>query len=97
MELKSFIGQVVISSATGRRFVLKRITSPEIGVATVEPGPSGYTEYYTYRTINGDPISTGALRFEDPALTEPFLAAYKAYCRTEDAYWEEYDYWLHRD
>jgi hypothetical protein len=97
MELKSFIGQIVISSATGRRFVIKRITSPEIGVATVEPGPSGYTEYYTYRTINGDPISTGALRFEDPALTEPFKKAYEAYSRTEEARWENYEYWMRAD
>ena len=96
MELKSFIGQVVISTATGRRFKINQITSPEFKVVTEAPGPSGYLENYTFPTINGDPISNGSLVFENSAFTEPFKAAYAAYCRTEDAYWEEYDYWLHR-
>lgn len=97
MELKEFVGQVVVASATKRRFVLKEINAAEIGVVSQQPGPSGYPEHYVYRTINGDPISNGALVFENPALTEPFKKAYEAYCHTEEARWECYDYWMHRD
>ena len=97
MELKSFIGQVVISSATKRRFILKEITAPEICVVTEKPGTSGYFEHYVFETVNGDPISTGALVFENPALTEPFKQAFEAYSHTEDARWERYHYWLMKD
>lgn len=97
MELKDFIGQVVISATSNRRYKIYRITAPEIGVVTETPGSSGYLEHYCFRTINGNPIATGVLVFENPALTEPFKAAFDAYERTEDAYWENFDYWMRRD
>ena len=97
MELKDFIGKTVISTATNRRFRIQEITSPEIEVVTLEPEASGYYGTYVFRTINGDPFSTGRLTFEDPSLAEPFGEAYEAYCRTEDARWEEFDYWMRRD
>lgn len=97
MELKDFIGQVVISSATKRRFKLHEITAPEICVETEEPNASGYFEHYVFETINGDPISTGRLVFENPALTKPFVEAFAAYERTEDARWECYGYWMWRE
>jgi hypothetical protein len=97
MELKDFIGQVVICAATKRRFRLYEITAPETCVVTEKPGSSGYLEHYTYRNINGNPISTGVLLCEKPELTEPFKAAFDAYERTEDAYWENYGYWMRRD
>ncbi len=97
VELKDFIGAIVIAPRTNKRFALREITSPEIGVVSETPGISGCPEHYVYRTINGDPFSTGALVFENPELTEPFKSAYKAYCRTEDAYWDSYGYWMHRD
>lgn len=96
MELKTFIGQVVISTKTKRRFKLCEITAPEICVVTENPGASGYYEHYVYDNINGNPIATGLLVFEDPALTEPFKAAFDAYEHTEDAYWENYDYWMRK-
>lgn len=97
MELKEFIGQIVISTGTNRRYIIERITAPEIGVVTQQPGTSGYPEHYVYPTINGDPISTGKLMFENPALKEPFKTAFEAYCQTENARWENYGYWLHKD
>lgn len=97
MELKDFIGAIVIAPGINKRFAIREITAPEIGVVSEKPGISGYPEHYVYRTMNGDPISTGALVFENPELTEPFKAAFNAYCRTEDAYWESYDYWMRRD
>lgn len=97
MELKDFVGKVVVSAKTKRRFYLKEITAPKIGVVTIAPDSRGLYTRYWWGTINGDPFSTGALVFEDAALLEPFKAAYTAYCRTEEAYWEEYGYWMRKD
>lgn len=36
----------------------------------------------------------GNLVFEDQSLTEPFKAAYNAYCHTEDARMENYGYYM---
>ena len=97
MELKDFIGKVVISTESKKRYVLTEITAPEIAVRTEKPNERGYYSHYCWETINGDPISNGYLVFEDQSLTEPFKAAYNAYCRTEDAYWENYGYYMRRD
>ena len=93
MELKDFIGKVVISTHTKRRFVLDEITAPCITVRTEKPNERGYYEHYCWEN---DPIRNGDLIFEDASLTEPFERAYGAYCRTQDAYWETYGYWLHK-
>lgn len=97
MELKDFIGKVVISSSTKRRYALDKITAPEIVVKTEKPNENGQHSYYRWETINGDPISNGSLVFEDKSLTKPFLEAYNAYCNTESAYWEDYGYWMRKD
>ena len=97
MELKDFIGKVVISTTSKTRYVLKEITAPEISVITEKPNEHGYHPCYCWETINGDPISNGYLMFEDESLTEPFKAAYEAYSRTEDARWERYGYYMRRD
>ena len=96
MELKDFIGKVVISVKSGRRFELSSITAPEIEARTEKPDRFGHHACYCWETINGDPISNGILVFEDESLTEPFKKAYDAYCRTEDAYWENYGYWMRK-
>ena len=97
MELKEFIGKVVVGAESKKRYVLRRITSPCIEVTAVEKDARGYCASYSWPTINGDPISTGALVFEDASLTAPFRAAYTAHCHTKEAYWEEYGYWMRRD
>ena len=97
MDLKDFIGQVVLSTVSKRRFRLMKITAPEIKVVSEKLGISGHPEHYVYPTINGDPISTGKLMFENPALTAPFRAAFEAYCQTEEARWENYGYWMRKD
>ena len=97
MELKDFIGKVVIGAESKKRYVLRRITAPCIEVTTVEKDARGKCASYCWPTINGDPISTGVLLFEDASLTEPFKEAYEAYSRTKDAYWENYGYWMRRD
>ncbi len=97
MELKDFIGKVVISTKTKRRFYLNKITASQIGVVTTTPDSNGHYTFYCRETINGDPFSNGNLMFEDASLLEPFKKVYGAYCRTEDAYWEEYGYWMRKD
>lgn len=96
MELKDFIGTVVIHAQTGERYRLHEITAPYIEVVTEKPGSSGYRAHYVYEVINEDPISDGKLVFEDPTLTPLFRKRYEAYCRTEDARWENYAYWMHK-
>ena len=97
MQLQEFLGKVVISTATGRRYVLTQITAPYI-VATVEQVDArGNRASYRWDTVNGDPISTGALVFEDLSLTLPFRKVYEAYCRSQEGRWEEYGYWMRKD
>jgi len=97
LEIKDFIGKVVIDSSTGKRYVLSEITSPLLKVQVEQPDANGYRSGYCFPTINGDPISNGTLLFEDPTLTDPFKEAYNAYCRTEAAYYEEIGYWMRKD
>ena len=96
MQIKDFIGKVVISTESKERYVLTEIKAPEIAVRTEKPNEHGYCSCYCWETINGDPISNGDLVFEDSSLTEPFKAAYRAYCSTENAYWENYGYYMRR-
>ena len=95
MEIKDFIGKLVIEAESGQRYILKEITSPYIAVKEEKNTNSGISVIYD--TINGDPIKKGVLLFEDATLTEPFKAAYEAYCCTKDAYYEEIGYWMRRD
>lgn len=97
MELKDFIGRVVIGAESKKRYVLRRITAPCIEVTTVEKDARGNCASYCWPTINGDPISTGVLLFEDASLTKPFKEAFEAYSHTQDAYWENYGYWMRKD
>ena len=97
MELEDFIGKVVVATESKARYVLTKITAPEILVRTEKPNERGCYPCYCFRTINGDPISRGCLRFEDESLTESFKVAYSNYCRTQDAYWETYGYYMRRD
>lgn len=97
VKLNDFVNKVVFSPRTGERFVLEKVTAPAIYVATVKPGSFGYPRHYVYETMNGDPISTGILIFEDTSLTEPFITAYITYSRTQSAYFEEISYWMRKD
>ena len=97
MELKDFIGKIVISNNSKERYVVSRITSPYIEVKTEKPNSSGYPSTYHFETINGDPISNGVLTFEDVSLNEQFIVAYKAYSNSKDAYYEDMTYWMRKD
>ena len=96
MELKDFIGKIVIRASDKKRLFITEITAPKIQAQTVEKDSFGHHTCYGWETINGDPTTNGYLIFEDESLTEPFKKAYDAYCRTEDAYWENYGYWMRK-
>lgn len=97
MELKEFIGKTVIRTSDKKRLFITKITAPEIIVQTIDKDANGHHICYRFETINGDPVTNGYLVFEDESLTEPFKKAYDAYCRTKDAYWENYGYWMSKD
>ena len=97
MEVKNFIGKVVISTSTNRRYVLTQITAPYFVTTVEQPDARGNRASYRWDTVNGDPISAGALVFEDPSLTLPFRKAYEAYCNSPAGRWEEYGYWMRKD
>ena len=96
MELKEFIGKVVISPRTKMRYTLYKITAPTISALSEKPNAYGGYACYCWETINGDPITNGTLIFEDTSLTEPFKKAYDEYSRSKDAFWEDYGYWMRR-
>jgi len=96
MELKNFIGKIVIRASDKKRLFITEITAPKIQAQTVEKDSFGHHTCYGWETINGDPITNGYLIFEDESLTELFKKVYDAYCRTEDAYWENYGYWMRK-
>lgn len=97
MEINDFLGKTVISANTGRKFVIYEITAPTVRAWTEDKKIPGGRSCYCWDTINGDPISRGTLVFEDPSLKEPFIKAFNKYCRTRDAYWENYEYWMRKD
>ena len=90
-DIKHYIGKTVIAAQTKAHYVLSEITSPYIKVKDAG-GRS-----YIYTTINGDPIKNGVLVFEDTSLTASFIAAYDAYCRSKEAYYDEIGYWMRKD
>lgn len=96
MNINDFIGVAVIDASTKRRWVIEKITSPYIQVQTKASNSSGYPSTYRFETVNGDPFTNNLLKFEDACLLEPFMKAYKTYCHTKDAYYEEIGYWMRR-
>ncbi len=97
MQIKDFIGKTVFWGESKARYTLKEIASPCFKIISETPNENGYYPTYVFKTINGDPISKGVLVFEDSKLTEPFKAAYDAYCHSKDAYYEEIGYWMRKD
>lgn len=94
MDVKKFLGKVVIGTKTNTRYILTKIHAAYITVGTEKLNVYGTRESYLFKTENGDPFSNGVLRFEDGALTELFKQAYNEYCRSEDGRAEAYLYWL---
>ncbi len=68
MELKQFIGKIVISTETKNRYRLHRISSSYIDMVSEKPNGRGYHSHYRFDCINGDPISNGDLIFDSTDL-----------------------------
>ena len=97
MELKEFVGKVVIGTKTNTRYILTKIHAAYITVETEELNVYGTRSSYLFKTNNEDPFTSGALRFEDASLTELFKKAYQEYCRSEYGRSEAYLYWVLTD
>ena len=97
MELKDFIGKVVIDAENKHRYELYRIDAVEVAAKALPP----HSGCYVWRTGTGpydNAIARGTLVFEDPSLYEPFKALYEAYGHSEEARIERYMYYmLHYD
>ncbi len=94
MELKDFIGKVVVSTKTKTRYILTKIHAAYITVETEKLNEHGTRSSYLFKTENEDTFTSGALRFEDASLTEVFKKVYKEYCRSEDGRAEAYWHWM---
>ena len=97
MKVHDFLGEVVISPSSNKRYVLTEITSPYITAREEKASSGGYYKHYRFDTINGDPITNGSLVFENSALNEIFIKTFDEYSRSRDAYWEEYGHWMRMD
>ena len=97
MEIKDFIGKVVIGTNTKTRYVLTKIHAAYITVGTVKLNAYGTRDCYLFKTENGDPFTSGSLRFEDESLTEVFKRVYQEYCNSEYGRAEAYLYWVRMD
>lgn len=97
ITIKDFIGKTVFNTATKTHNVIVKITSPYIEVREAKANQYGTYAHYRYECINGDPITNGTLVFEDDSLTESFKKAYSEHCRSKDAYWENYGYYMRKD
>ena len=54
MDINQFIGKIVISTSTNKRYRLHRIISPYIDVESEEPESNGYLSHYRFNCINGN-------------------------------------------
>lgn len=97
MQIKDFTNKVVVCTSTKKRMYLYDIKAPSLTTVTVEPDKYGHHTFYSWPTINGDPFKNGYLVFEEEGLLEQFIKLYDEYSRTEDAYWENYEYWFRRE
>lgn len=100
MELKDFIGKVVISEKTKVHYVIEKIDGAFIAVRTAKQSEKGTYSHYRWMTGTApydNAIAKGTVVFEDETLKQPFIDAYEAYRNTEDARWSNYDYWMRKD
>ena len=70
MNKQNFIGKVVISAKTQNRFILTKIHAAYICVGSEKLNQYGTRSSYMFKVDNEDPFTTGALYFEDAAVTE---------------------------
>ena len=94
MNKQNFIGKVVISAKTQNRFILTKIHAAYICVGSEKLNQYGTRSSYMFKVDNEDPFTTGALYFEDAAVTELFKKEYRDYCLSEEGRSEALMYWM---
>jgi hypothetical protein len=94
MNKQDYIGKVVISSNTKKRYILTKIHATYICVDSEKLNQYGTRSSYMFKTDNEDPFTSGDLYFEDAALTERFKKEYKEHCRSEDGHSEAWMNWM---
>jgi hypothetical protein len=95
MKIKDFIGKVVKSKNTGKKYVLYEIDGVAITVREVEKNQYGTYSTYCWKTGTApydNAIAKGELVFEDEKLTELFRECYENYIHTEGRY-DQYFYY----
>ncbi len=97
MELKDFIGKVVLSSDSKERYFIEEISAVYIQVVSEKLNSIGYPSHYQYKTgtlKNDNAIATGKLIFEDSSLTKPFIDMYEKYTSSEAGRTDAWLYWM---
>ena len=94
MNMNEFVGKVVVSAETKKRFVLTSITAVEMKARAENLKDRGFYDTYSWSTLNSDPISLGELIFEDASLKESFIKAFEAYCNSAEGWWERYEHFF---
>ena len=92
--LNDFIGKVVVSTISKRRFVLSSITAIEIRARAEKPNPNGTNDNYSWQTLCTNPFSNGHLVFEEAFLTEAFIKAFEEYRNSAKGRWEIYEHFF---
>ena len=90
--MNEFVGKVVVSAESKRRFVLTSITAVEMKARAENLNERGVYDTYSWITVNSDPISRGELVFEDASSKEAFIKAFEAYCNSAEGRWERYEH-----
>ena len=92
--MKEFVGKVVVSTESKKRFVLTSVTAVEMTARAENLNDRGFYDTYSWSTVNSDPVSRGQLVFENASLTEAFIKAFEAYCNSAKGRWERYEYFF---
>ena len=94
MNINEFVGKVVVSTESKRRFVLTSITAIEITARAENLNERGVYDTYSWSTANSNPVSQGQLVFEDGSLTKAFTKAFEDYSNSAKGRWERYEHFF---
>ena len=94
MNKQDYIGKVVISSNTKKRYILTKIHATYISVDSEKLNQYGTRSSYMFKNDNEDPFTSGDLYFEDLTRNERFKKEYKEYCFSKEGGSEAYMYWM---
>ena len=92
--MNEFVGKVVVSTESKKRFVLTSITAVEMTARAEKLNDRGFYDTCSWSTVNSNPVSQGKLVFEDASLTEAFIKAFEAYCNSAEGRWEQYEHFF---